>query len=88
MDQNQIEKPELGYRYEFGTHELDAMSSCLDAHGFAVIKDVLSDEVVEGLKEAVWAGTDPDRTLEPGKSRTEGQEDQGEVKALRGGAPP
>jgi hypothetical protein len=70
MDQNQIEKPELGYRYEFGTHELDAMSSCLDAHGFAVIKDVLSDEVVEGLKEAVWAGTDPDRTLEPGKSRT------------------
>ena len=70
MDQEEIEKPELGYRYEFGTHELDEMSSCLDAHGFAVIKDVLSDEIVTGLREAVWVGTDPDRTLEPGKSRT------------------
>ena len=61
MDQSEIEKPDLGYRYEFGTGELDAMLECLDAHGFVIIKDVLSDETVEGLKRAVWDGTDPDR---------------------------
>jgi hypothetical protein len=70
MDQSEIEKPDLGYRYEFGTGELNAMLECLDAYGFAIIKGVLSDETVEGLKRAVWDGTDPDRTLEPGESRT------------------
>ena len=53
MDQSTIRKPALDYQYEFSTDELDAMSACLDAHGFAVIKDVLSDEVVEGLKQAM-----------------------------------
>ena len=70
MDQSTIEKPDLGYRYEFSTAELDAMSSCLETHGFAILKDVLSDEVVDGLKQAVWDGTDPDRTLEHGQSST------------------
>ena len=70
MDQETIEKPELGYKYEFGTGELDEMSVCMEAHGFAVIKDVLSDEVVAGIRQAVWDGTDPDRTLEAGQSRT------------------
>ena len=70
MDQAEIEKPDLGYRYEFATDELDEMSVCMEAHGFAIIKDVLSDDVVEGVKQAVWDGTDPDHTLEPGESRT------------------
>jgi hypothetical protein len=70
MEQSEIEKPDLGYRYEFEKGELREMSACLDAHGFAIIKDVLSDETVEGLKQAVWDGTDPDRTLAPGESRT------------------
>ena len=70
MDQSEITRPDLGYRYEFGTDELDAMSACVEAHGFAIIKGVLDDAVIEGLRQAVWDGTDPDRTLEPGQSRT------------------
>ena len=65
-----IEKPDPGYRYEFSLNELDAMSACLEAHGFAIIKGVLPDDVVAGLREAVWEGTDPERTLGPGESRT------------------
>ena len=59
-----IKKPDLGYCYEFATDELIAMSECLEAHGFAIIKDVLQDEIVEKLKQAVYDGTDPDGTLE------------------------
>ena len=70
LDYSHIQKPDLGYRYEFTTDELDAMDKCLEAHGFAIVKDVLPPEIVEQLKQAVYAGTDPDRTLEPGKSRT------------------
>lgn len=70
MDQEKIEKPELGYRYEFGMEEMDAMSACVEAHGFAILKDVLDEETVAGLRDAVWEGTDPERTLKPGESRT------------------
>ncbi|MBE84143.1 MAG: hypothetical protein CME21_16395 [Gemmatimonadetes bacterium] len=70
MNQASIGKPDPGYRYEFETLELDAMSECLETHGFAVIKDVLPHPVVEGLCQAVWDGTDPDRTLKLGQSRT------------------
>jgi hypothetical protein len=70
MDQAAIEKPELGYRYEFATDEMDAVVSCMDAHGFAIIKDVLPESIVAGMRQAVWDGTDPDRTLEQGQSRT------------------
>ena len=69
-DQASVEKADLGYRYEFSTDELDEMSACLEAHGFAIIKDVLPGDVVDTLKEGVWDGTDPDRTLNAGESRT------------------
>lgn len=69
-DYSHIEKPDLGYRYEFGLDELDAMSDCLEAHGLAIIKDVLPQEIVESLKQGVIDGTDPDGTLGPGESRT------------------
>jgi hypothetical protein len=65
-----IEKPDPGYRYEFKTDELDAMSECLAAHGYAVIKDVLPPAIVNRLKQAVFDGTDPDGTLGPGESQT------------------
>ena len=58
-DYSHIQKPDLGYRYEFATDELDAMDECLEAHGFAVIKDALPPEIVAKLKQAVWDGTDP-----------------------------
>ena len=69
-DYSHIQKPDLGYRYEFAADELDAMDECLEAHGFAVIKDVLPPEIVAKLKQAVWDGTDPEHTLQPGESRT------------------
>lgn len=65
-----IQKPELDYPYEFSMGEMDAMEQCLDAHGFAIIKDVLPHSIVDQLKEAVYAGTDPERKLQPGQSAT------------------
>ena len=70
MDQTKIAKPDPGYRYEFVTSELEAMSTCLSSHGFAILKGVLSDDFVERLKQAVWDGTDPNRTLQRGESKT------------------
>ncbi len=68
-DYSHIQKPELDYRYEFGMDELETMSLCLNAHGFAIIKEVLPPDIVAGLKQAVMDGTDPDRTLKPGESK-------------------
>ncbi|RKU38866.1 hypothetical protein C6496_05020 [Candidatus Poribacteria bacterium] len=66
----EIQKPELGYTYEFGVNQIPLMSECLEAHGFAIIKDVLPPELVDGLKQAVFDGTDPNRELKSGESRT------------------
>ena len=66
----EIQKPELDYAYEFGVDQLALVSECLEAHGFAIIKDVLSPELVEGLKQAVFDGTDPKGELKRGESRT------------------
>ncbi len=66
----EIQKPELGYTYEFGIDQLSLMSECLEAHGFAIIKDVLPPELVEVSKQAVFDGTDPKRELKPGQSQT------------------
>lgn len=70
MDQSLIAKPDFGYRYEFSIEELDAMLDCVDEHGFAIVKDVLADGVVERMQQAVWDGVDPERTLKKGESRT------------------
>ena len=70
MDLASIAKPDLAYRYEFSVAELDAVSTCLDTHGFAIVKDVLPQVVVATLRAGVWEGTDPDRTLRRGESRT------------------
>ena len=59
-DYTQIQKPELAYTYEFEVDQLDLMSECLDAHGFAIIKDVLPDWLIDSLKQAVLDGTDPE----------------------------
>ena len=66
----EIQKPDLGYRYEFEVNELDSMSECLEEHGFAIIKNVLSLDIVENLKKAVFVGADPDRKLERTQSST------------------
>ena len=66
-DHSQIQKSEPAYSYEFKVDQLDVMSVCLDAHGFAIIKDVLPDWLIDSLKQAVLDGTDPERGLKPGK---------------------
>ena len=70
MDYSNIQKPELGYRYEFTLDELDAAQACVDAHGFAIVKDVLSDEIVTELQESVQQILDPDGKLAHGNSYT------------------
>ena len=59
----EIQKPKLGYTYEFETDQLDLMSECLEAHGFAIIKDVLPPDLVESVKQAVFDGTDPNKEV-------------------------
>ena len=65
-----IQKPALSYRYEFGLDALEAAQACVEAHGFAVVKKVLSEELVEELQESVRQVLDPDGALAPGESYT------------------
>ena len=67
---SQIQEPNHGYTHEFEVSRLDLVSKSLDAHGFAIIKNVLPDSMVESLKQAVLDGTDPERELKPGQSHT------------------
>ncbi|MDE0079660.1 MAG: phytanoyl-CoA dioxygenase family protein [Caldilineaceae bacterium] len=70
MDYSHIPKPNLGYRYEFSLEESDAAHQCVEAHGFAIIKKVLSAELVQELQESVKQFLDPDDTLGEGNSFT------------------
>ncbi len=70
MDYSHIQKPNLGYPYEFTLNELDAAQQCIEAHGFAIIKKVLSDELVKELQESVQQVLDPDNALGEGNSFT------------------
>jgi len=45
-------------------------NACLAAHGFAVIKGLLDDEICEKLRRDVGAAIDPDNDLAHGESRT------------------
>ncbi len=70
MDYSHIQKPDLGYRYEFTLDESDAAHQCVEAHGFAIIKNVLSNELVQELQESVKQTLDPDDSLGEGNSFT------------------
>ncbi len=70
MNYDQLQKPELAYQYEFGLHEVDAAQRCVEAHGFAVLKNVLPVDLVEELKASVIEVTNPAGDLGPGQSRT------------------
>ena len=50
----QIQKPVLGYPYEFDLNQLGPISECLETHGFAIIKDVLCGKLIDLLKQAVF----------------------------------
>ncbi len=72
MDYSHIQKPDLGYRYEFTLDELNAAQDCVEAHGFAIVKNVLTDKLVAELQESVQQLLDPDKTLGEGNSYTHG----------------
>ena len=63
-----IQKPALSYRYEFGLDALEAAQACVDTHGFAVVKKVLSEELVAELQESVLQVIDPDGALAPARA--------------------
>lgn len=63
------DRPRLGYRYEFNPDELDAIAACLDEHGFAVVKQLVSDAFVREMRQAVLSVCDPFGTLGPGQTR-------------------
>ncbi len=70
MNSATLQKPELAYRYEFGLDEVEAAQACVEAHGFAVLKNLLPQELVEELKASVLEVVDPNHELGPGQSRT------------------
>lgn len=68
-----IAKPDLGYRYEFEPHELDAIKACNDEHGFAIVKGMISDAKVEELRASVREHGIPEGGLAQGQSRVVSQ---------------
>ena len=58
----------LNYRFEFAPHELQAIKTCNEEHGFAVVKGMISPEYVEELKAEVRRVLDADGSLRPGKN--------------------
>ena len=70
MTETPLQKPILNYRYEFDLNELEAAQQCVQAHGFAVVKNMLPVNIVEELKASVLAVVDPNHELGPNQSRT------------------
>jgi len=60
----------LPYRFEFRPDQIDAMLKCNNEHGFAIVKDVLSDTYVDELKGAVKRESEARGPLEAGGTRT------------------
>ena len=61
---------DLPYRCEFAPDETDALTRCVEEHGFAVVKDLISSAHVEELKDSVRCVVNPDDDMGPGQSRT------------------
>ncbi len=59
-----------GYRYTFEPGEAEATVRCINEHGFAIVKDLISQSHCEELQESVKQACDPDGTLGEGQSVT------------------
>jgi ectoine hydroxylase-related dioxygenase (phytanoyl-CoA dioxygenase family) len=70
MDYADLRKPELPYQYEFTLDQLGAAQACVEAHGFAILKNVLPLDLVTDLKADVVQVVNPNNDLGPGQSRT------------------
>jgi len=60
VNNERLQKPQLAYRYAFGLDELEAAQACVEAHGFAVVKQLLP----------VAVEVEPNHDLGPSQSRT------------------
>jgi hypothetical protein len=69
MSETSLQPPKLPYGYEFEPHELADIKDFHDAHGFVVVKCMLSPEHVEELKDSVRTVLDPNDDLQPGETR-------------------
>ena len=65
-----MKQADPGYRYEFNPDELQPIKACNEAHGFAVVKALLTRDYVEELKDSVRTVANPNNDLGPGQSRT------------------
>ena len=63
-----IEKPCLPYRYEFCPDETDEIQACMKTHGFAVVKELISPQLVAKLKHDVWRSVENSSDLQAGES--------------------
>jgi hypothetical protein len=70
MNPADFPKPKLAYQYEFTLDEVEAAQACVEAHGFAVLKNLLPLGLVEELKASVQEVVNPKGDLGPGQSRT------------------
>jgi hypothetical protein len=61
---------DLGYRYTFEPTEHEAAVACIEEHGFAIVKDLISESHCRELQESVKQAADPEGKLEAGKSFT------------------
>ncbi len=70
MSNQEFPKPRLGYRYEFKLNELAAAQACVEEHGFAVIKQLITPSMVADLCVSVLKVVDPRQDMVAGESRT------------------
>tara|TARA_B100001013_G_scaffold343493_1_gene271334 strand:- start:211 stop:1062 length:852 start_codon:yes stop_codon:yes gene_type:complete len=69
MSYEHIQPADLDYQYEFQPDEIDSIKDCVETHGFAVAKSLLSSDFVEELKSGVRETLDPEGDLTDGQSR-------------------
>ena len=62
---------DLGYRYVFASNEPEAVMACVREHGFAIVKNLISEQVRAQMEEAVTRRTDPEGKMPRGESKTD-----------------
>lgn len=64
-----VTSDQLDYQHVFDSHELDAIATCVDEHGFAVVRQSITPDFVAELCDAVTNTCDPFGTLGQGLTR-------------------
>jgi ectoine hydroxylase-related dioxygenase (phytanoyl-CoA dioxygenase family) len=63
--------PDLGYRYAFQASEPEAVVKCVHDHGFAIVKNLISETVRAQMQAAVERRSDPEGKMPRGESKTD-----------------